>query len=154
MTFQAFTNAEDAVKAIVEYMKTPAFRKLPQDMQDRIWGWMIPGNPETGTSQSFLATSFAELIYARKEEVEDNEALRLAAGAAAYGNLHSVDSMGGPRGAGIMQALRRRSGEKAPVGLSWPKAADDPDPRQDFLPKSEEPEQENNAAPDPKPNTN
>jgi hypothetical protein len=127
MTFVNYQYADQAAAAIQDFLRKPEGRELPQAIQDKAWELIRPGG-----SLSFAVAYFAELIFARKEEVS-NAALQLAASCAQVANLHNIDNMGGRRGVGIMMALRRRSGEKAPVGMSWPKAEDDPTPRAQFL---------------------
>lgn len=141
--FQPFSTAEDSVSAIQNYLRSEDGLALPQDVLDKAWSFLLPGGP-AGTSVSFMVAYFVELMYARRKEVP-NSALKLAAQCAAYGQMHSVDNLGGERGSGIMQALRRKSGEKAPSGLSWPVAADDPEPRDEFISDADRP------APPPEP---
>jgi hypothetical protein len=133
MDYKPFTDPNAALEAIQDFMRSNESKKLPQDVQDRIWKWLRPGNDETGTSVSFVVAYFAEIIYARKEDIDSNDALRLAASCAAYGQMYNVDNLGGARGGGIIQALRRRSGERAPQGQAWIKADDDPKPRITFV---------------------
>jgi hypothetical protein len=133
MEFVTYHQPADAAAAIQDYMRSTAGRKLPKDIQEQVWEFLRPGG-----SVSFAVAYFAELVFARKEEIDDNEALRLAASCAAHGATYHIDNLGGARGAGIMQALRRRSGEKAPTGLTWPAAKDDPEPRVQFV-KAEPP---------------
>lgn len=141
--FEPFTTAEDSVAAIQEFLRGEDGRALPQDVQDKAWSFLLPGGP-AGTSVSFTVAYFVELMYARKKDVP-NSALKLAARCAAYGQMYSVDNLGGERGSNIMQALRRKSGEKAPTGMSWPAAADDPDARDEFISDADRP------APPPEP---
>lgn len=132
MDYPNLQHAEDGAKAIQNFLRSATLADLPRDMQDQAWDLIAPGQ-----SISFAVAHFAHMVYARQDEVS-NDALKLAAACAGVTGTLGIDDMGvDNKGIRMMQAMRRRSGEKAPVGMSWPDAENDPEPRESFKKKVE-----------------
>lgn len=135
--FRAFNQPEDAAKAIVDYIfdrRDP----LPDDVREQLREFVTPGNPVTGGSVTFVVAYTAELAFARIDDLP-RSFLALAASCTAYCAANRVDNLFGERGAGILAALRRASGEAPPAGAAWPDRESDPEPRQQFVKRVEEP---------------
>lgn len=130
-----FTRVDEGAGAIQDFLRSKEGRSLPEDVQETVWEYIRPGG-----SQAFAVCYFAELIYARTD-VKSAEAKRLAARCAEVASAVGVDQMAGGRGREVAMALRRKSGLKAPKGVKWPSAKDDPEPlarlKKDY--KAEEP---------------
>ncbi len=140
--FVSFSAPDEAAAAIQDFLRSSDGTSMPQDVQDKAWDFLKPGG-----SLSFAVAYFAELVYARKADISNKPALQLAAACAALGSMNGIDNLGGARGSGIMQQLRKKSGEKAAVGMGWQTPDDAPEPREQFLsekdkPKPEEPAEE------------
>jgi hypothetical protein len=128
MVFEGFQRLDEAAGAIQDYLRSPEGRKLPDDVQDKAWEMIRPGG-----SMSFAVPHFAELIYARKD-VKDKTAIKLAARCMALNAQTGAEHTAEPRAVAVMNALRRRSGEKAPEGMPWPKAENDLNPLTQYDP--------------------
>lgn len=81
-------------------------------------------------------SQMAEYAFARKDDLKVAAPgfVAVAARCAQYANRQFVDNMGGARGQGITDALRRDSGETADPRLPWPDPSADPAPRAEFVP--------------------
>lgn len=127
MDFTHYSDPNESAQAVQAFLRSKDGRALPKDVQDRAWGFLAPGG-----SISFAVANFVELIYARRADVSPI-ALALAASVGSYCQLYNVDGLGGERGAGVLSALRRDSGEKMPNGRVWAPESDDPKPRHEFV---------------------
>jgi hypothetical protein len=125
--FVAFTDPGIAWNAVCDFALGPDFAGLDAETKTAIADFL------KGDSISFCVSNTAEWMYARRATVPTSAKI-LGASCAAYcvQNL-GVDNVSGDRGVGIMQALRRESGEAAPTGLSWPASSADPEPREAFV---------------------
>lgn len=106
-------------------------KKFPKDMREQLLK-----NLEPGKSISFAVSEAAEMIYARQEELDDDVIL-FGAEMAITSSHNRVNNFGdddGKRGRGIVEALRRASGELPPSGISWPSKKEDPRPKDVYLP--------------------
>lgn len=105
--------------------------EFPEDVREKILDLLEPGK-----SISFAVSESAELIYARQKELS-KKVISLGAQmavTASYNRINNFADDNGKRGAAITSALRRASGEKAPVGMSWPDKEQDPEPKVTYLP--------------------
>jgi hypothetical protein len=130
MSFETFTRIDEAAGAIQDFLRSKDGQALPEDIQDKAWEMIRPGG-----SQAYALIGFAELVFARKNEV-NKAANKLAAACAELGAKQAMPDFANGRGDTLSLAMRRRSGEKAPKGMKWPSAKDDPEPKDYFL-KSE-----------------
>lgn len=137
MTFVAFTQPDDAAAAVASVVNDHA-DTLPPEIHAQAAEFLQPGNQYTGNSIAFQIAYFAELIWARVDEVTDPIPLEVAAGCASYGSLHYVDNLGGSRGDEISKRLRKASGERAPTG-GWGLSDDEPLKREQFVKPEEAP---------------
>lgn len=127
MEFTHYSDPNESVAAVQSFLRSKDGRALPKDVEGQAWGFLKPGG-----SVSFAVSNFVELIYARRADVSPI-ALALAASVGTYCQLYSVDSLGGERGAAVLSALRRDSGEKMPNGRVWAPESDDPPARREFI---------------------
>lgn len=105
--------------------------EFPADMREHILEHLAPGK-----SISFAVSEAAEMIFARKSELS-NEVIKLGAVlamTAAHNKINNFADDDGKRGYAIATALRRHSGEKAPIGVNWPVKEEDPSPKDVYLP--------------------
>lgn len=81
----------------------------------------------------------AEYVFARIADLATSAPglVALGARAAFLANRLCIDNMGGPRGLGITDALRRESGEETDPRYPWPDPSEDPEPRAEFVPPAE-----------------
>lgn len=95
----------------------------PKDIKEMILNYLDPGK-----SMSFAVSEFAEIVYARKSELSKRVVALGASMAmcASHNQINGFADNDGARGRGIVEALRRHSGEKAPEGHEW--ATKDLDP--------------------------
>lgn len=105
MEFGPFEQAEDAVREIESFVASADGKKLPKDIKEKINEIMKPDSELTGTSISFRAAYFVELVYARQEEVKA-PALALAAAVAEVCELHGIDNIRGERGRNLVKVLK------------------------------------------------
>lgn len=138
MTFTAYASAEEGAARIIDFLLDRP-DPLPDDVRDQLREFVKPANVVTGGSVTFTVAYAVELIFASHKTRGDIPAsfLEIAAGCAAYCVREGVDNLVGARGSGIMQAIRRDSGEAPPTGLSWPPPEDDPEPWARFVPEPE-----------------
>jgi hypothetical protein len=127
MPFEQVTRIDEAAGAIQDFLRSKDGQALPEDIQEKAWEMIRPGG-----SQAYAVIGFAELVFARKSEVNAT-ANRLAAACALLGATQAMPDLAAGRGEAISMAMRRRSSEKAPKGMKWPSAKDDPDPKEHFL---------------------
>lgn len=87
-----------------------------------------------------------EALYAAKGDLnkEGRDITGQMAQFVALNGFHGMQE----RGQRINQAMNRMGGYTAPAGTSWPDAADDPEPKENYLP---EPETPTEPAPTPAP---
>jgi hypothetical protein len=138
MAFTPCSSAEEGAARIIDFLLDRP-DPLPTDVRDQLREFVKPANAVTGTSISFTIAYAVELANASHKTRGDipGSFLEIVAGCAAYCLRHSIDNLAGPRGDGIMQALRRDSGEETSPGLAWPDPEDDPDPWARFVPPAD-----------------
>ncbi len=73
----------------------------------------------------------AEIIYANRTALAPDD-LALGAGLAALCSVNGFHGLGEGRGDAMCFALRRDAGEDAPLSVTWPDPADDPEPHERF----------------------
>lgn len=81
-----------------------------------------------GESAVRLCNNFAESVYAADRAKVSPEGLQIAGAVASLFDLENYHGRLMGRAVGISRALRRDSGEKAPVRQPWPKPEADPAP--------------------------
>jgi hypothetical protein len=131
-------------------MATPRFITLPEEASKELFYFLFR-NPEEfpepvrerlirlvepGRSWSQSVADAAEIIYANQKGLS-KKALALGAElaiCASHNNIATFAENGGKRGRGVMEALRRASGEKTPPGMSWPPKDQDPEIKVAFVP--------------------
>jgi hypothetical protein len=105
--------------------------EFPEDVRGEILSLLEPGK-----SVSFAVSEAAEIIYARQKDLSKKV---IALGAelaicASHNRINNFADENGARGRGIMEALRRATGEKTPAGMSWPSKDEDPQPKEVYVP--------------------
>lgn len=118
---QHFDNITEAAEAINEW-----FWAGKNDMAEDLVGIVQPHIGPTKSAVDLIVKT-AEGIYARRDSL-DASTLQLAAGLAAYAAFWGFHDMADDnRGQRMAFALRRDSGEQAPLDTEWPDASQDPE---------------------------
>lgn len=120
---QYFDNITEAAEAVNEWFWTGK-NGMADDLVEIV-------QPLVGPTKSAvdLVVKTSEAIYARRATL-DGPALQLAAGLASFAGVWGFHGMAEDnRGQRMALALRRDSGENAPVGSEWPNSSEDPEPK-------------------------
>ena len=129
MTVRFFEQPDEAAQELFRYtIQNPD--GMPEDVRSQILTMLEPGK-----SISFAVAEAAELIFARKSDLA-KATVRVGAEMAMTAVHHNISDFAadnGNRGKGILTALRRHSGDKAPTGKSWPSKDEDPDPKEIYV---------------------
>lgn len=118
---QYFDNITEAAEAVNEWFWTNK-ASMAEDLVGIV-------QPYVGPTKSAvdLVVNTAEGIYARRDNL-DAATLQLAAGLAAFAGVWGFHGMADDnRGQRMAFALRRDSGEEAPLGTEWPDPSQDPE---------------------------
>lgn len=136
MTFEPFTDIGAAWNAVLRYRLSAEGLALPADHAEALTSFLELDAPSLTLSQT------AEYVFAHVDELRGAapELVSVAARCGHYSNRQFIDTLGGPRGQGITDALRRDSGEEADPRYPWPDRSEDPEPKPQFAtdPVSEE----------------
>ena len=122
---KSFDSPTDAIAAIRDFQRTP-----PAGISDHLAAKLR----EVADSMSPVVAicGVGEALYANRAELND-DAKELCAGLIAFAASFGWHGLGGTRGLGIVQAMRRDAGETSPTG-KWPDAENDPAPNESYAP--------------------
>lgn len=128
---QTFTSVSDAARAVQEFLFDRE-AALPDELREKLKLLVGPA-----TSPVDTVVQGAELMYARKKDLAP-EALALAAGLALIAEQYNFHGMAQDnRGSRVALAMLRDAKARKPSLVEYPDAADDPEPKSDFMPLPE-----------------